>query len=71
MKGESLYKISKIMGNSPEICRKHYAALLPESLTGSVEFGEPVLPMPEPTPPITPRKVGADERPRLRLVVNR
>jgi len=39
MKGESLYKISKLMGNSPEICRRHYAALLPESLIDSVEFG--------------------------------
>ncbi|HML73897.1 MAG TPA: tyrosine-type recombinase/integrase [Anaerohalosphaeraceae bacterium] len=39
MKGESLYKISKLMGNSPEICRRHYAALIPESLTESVEFG--------------------------------
>jgi integrase len=38
MKGESLYKISKLMGNSPEICRRHYAALLPESLIESVEF---------------------------------
>jgi integrase len=38
MKGESLYKISKLMGNSPEICRRHYAALLPESLLDSVEF---------------------------------
>jgi len=38
MKGESLFKISKIMGNSPEICRKHYAVLLPESLYESVEF---------------------------------
>jgi integrase len=38
MKGESLYKISQLMGNSPEICRRHYAALLPESLVGSVEF---------------------------------
>lgn len=38
MKGESLFKISKIMGNSPDICRKHYAALLPESLIDSVEF---------------------------------
>jgi integrase len=38
MKGESLYQISKIMGNSPEICRKHYAALTTESLIGSVEF---------------------------------
>jgi integrase len=41
MKGESLYKISKLMGNSPEICRRHYAALLPESLTDTVEFALP------------------------------
>lgn len=39
MKGESLYKIATLMGNSPEICRRHYAALIPEELTGSVEFG--------------------------------
>lgn len=39
MKGESLYKIATLMGNSPEICRRHYAALLPESLVESVEFG--------------------------------
>jgi hypothetical protein len=38
MKGESLYKISKLMGNSPEICRKHYAALIPEAMTDVVEF---------------------------------
>jgi hypothetical protein len=38
MKGESLYKISALMGNSPEICRKHYAALIPETLATSVEF---------------------------------
>ena len=38
MKGESLYKISTLMGNSPEICRRHYAALIPETLSGSVEF---------------------------------
>ncbi len=37
-KGESLYKISCLMGNSPEICRRHYAALLPEALTDCVEF---------------------------------
>jgi integrase len=41
MKGESLYKISTLMGNSPEICRRHYAALIPESLIETVEF--PVL----------------------------
>ncbi len=39
MKGESLYKISVLMGNSPEICRRHYAALAPEALSDSVEFG--------------------------------
>jgi hypothetical protein len=38
MKGESLYKISTLMGNSPEICRGHYAALIPEALIDSVEF---------------------------------
>jgi integrase len=38
MKGESLYKISALMGNSPEICRRHYAALVPEALGDSVEF---------------------------------
>lgn len=38
MKGESLYKIATLMGNSPEICRRHYAALAPESLVDSVEF---------------------------------
>ncbi len=38
MKGESLYKIATLMGNSPEICRRHYAALIPESLINSVEF---------------------------------
>jgi integrase len=38
MKGESLYKISTLLGNSPEICRKHYAAILPELLADTVEF---------------------------------
>ncbi len=37
-KGESLYKISKLMGNSPEICRRHYASLNSEDLTDAVEF---------------------------------
>ena len=38
MKGESLYKISALMGNSPEICRRHYVALIPETMADSVEF---------------------------------
>ena len=41
MKGESHYKVSALMGNSPDICQKHYAALAPESLVDAVEF--PVL----------------------------
>ena len=39
-KGESLYKISALMGNSPEICRKHYAALIPEKMSDVVEFDQ-------------------------------
>ncbi len=38
MKGESLFKISELLGNSPEICRRHYAALVPEEMRDSVEF---------------------------------
>jgi integrase len=38
MKGESLFKISHLMGNSPEICRKHYAALISEDMINAVEF---------------------------------
>jgi len=38
-KGVSLYKISALMGNSPEICRKHYAALVPEAMGDEVKFG--------------------------------
>ena len=37
-KGVSLYKISQLMGNSPDICRRHYAALTPEVMTDEVEF---------------------------------
>ncbi len=43
-KGVSLYKISALMGNSPEICRKHYAALVPEAMGDEVEFGAAILP---------------------------
>ena len=28
------------MGNSPEICRKHYAALIPEKMSEVVEFSD-------------------------------
>ncbi len=72
MKGESLYKISELMGNSPEICRKHYAHLMPESLVDSVEFGESTAPLesPDPVAPVSP-SAGDDRqlRKKLRLVV--
>lgn len=38
MNGKSLYMISKWMGNSPQVCAKHYAALLPEKLHRDIEF---------------------------------
>ena len=38
MKGESLYKIATLMGNSPQVCKRHYAALSHESIIDSVEF---------------------------------
>jgi len=73
-KGVSLLKISTLMGNSPEICRRHYAALIPDSLVDSVEFGvpasTPTAPVQAaPAPPAEPL-VDFQERPRLRLVVN-
>jgi integrase len=37
-KGVSLYQISALMGNSPEICRRHYAALVPEAMEAEIEF---------------------------------
>jgi hypothetical protein len=39
MKGESLYKVSALIANSPGICRRHYAALVPEALADTVELG--------------------------------
>ena len=35
---ESLHKISTLMGNSPEICREHYAVLKPEKMGETVQF---------------------------------
>jgi len=37
--GISLYQIATLMGNSPEICRRHYASLSPQCLSLAVEFG--------------------------------
>jgi site-specific recombinase XerD len=48
MKGVSLYKISSLMGNSPDICRKHYAALVPQEMREEVEFASPAAGGPDP-----------------------
>jgi integrase len=37
-KNLSLFKISELMGNSPEICRKHYAYLMTDQMHAEVEF---------------------------------
>jgi len=37
-RGVSLFKIATLLGNSPEICRRHYAALTPETLAVEVNF---------------------------------
>lgn len=67
--GRSLYQISTLMGNSPEICRRHYAALLPEAMADIVEFGaspaEPVGPKPAPQGPAA---IAEPTPPMLRLV---
>lgn len=46
MANVSLHKISKLMGNSPEICRRHYAALVPEDMADVVEFAARHQPAP-------------------------
>jgi integrase len=37
-KGVSLLKIAQLMGNSPEIARRHYIRLMPEEMQQDVEF---------------------------------
>lgn len=70
-RGISLYKISKLMGNSPEICRRHYACLVPEAMRDEVEFGSQE---PNPKTPAGDQARGQKEQtvssnqPRLRLV---
>jgi integrase len=39
--GRSLFQIAELMGNSPDVCRKHYAALMPEKMHDVVEFSPP------------------------------
>jgi integrase len=53
-KGESLYKIATLMGNSEAICQKHYAALVPEKMHDAVEFAKPS----EPDKPQDPSSAG-------------
>ena len=37
-RGVSLYKIATLLGNSPAICQRHYAALKPDALDYEVNF---------------------------------
>ena len=63
MKDESLYKVSALMGNSPETCRRHYAALQPGTLTDAVEFDD----VGKPDLRCGPRLGRRSEAPRVRL----
>lgn len=65
-RGITLYKISEMMGNSPEICRRHYAALCPNAMHDDVEFG--TLECKDPKPPTASGKSG-ETTPKLRLVM--
>jgi integrase len=74
-KGESLYKIAELMGNSPEICRRHYAALMPEKMHDVVEFCPTNTPKSDQTEALLKQileklKVQGQEAapPRLRLI---
>ena len=70
MAGTALQKISKMMGNSVQICERHYAALLPESLIDCVEFPKKVAA--EASYPLTAEGIQVQSgRPLLRLVVSR
>jgi hypothetical protein len=40
MKGVSIFKIAKLMGNSARVAEKHYAALQTQDLHKDIEFGE-------------------------------
>ena len=70
MKGESLYKISELMGNSPEICRKHYAHLMPESLEDTVEFRDDIT-IPRHLPQQAPVKQKKSKQQALQLYPSR
>lgn len=41
LRGLSLYQIAKLMGNSPDVAAKYYAALVPEQMGELVEFTPP------------------------------
>lgn len=80
--GKTLLLISKLMGNSPEICRRHYADLMPARMLGDLAFGSVDLPSeddmhdgrPDETPEVhrptkrTSRKRGGGSGRRFRVV---
>ena len=65
-RGVTLYKISEMMGNSPEICRRHYAALCPEAMHADVEFNKLEE---KDSKPLAAAQPAGDEGPKLRLVM--
>jgi integrase len=73
--GRSLFQIAELMGNSPEICRRHYAALMPEKMHDVVEFNPGTSPTADKTEVMLQqilekldRKEPASAGPKLRLI---
>ena len=64
-----------MMGNSPDICRKHYAALMPEKMHDAVEFETDTSSGDRSTELVLRQildklepKVSTEAKPRLRIV---
>jgi integrase len=73
--GRSLFQIAELMGNSPEICRRHYAALMPEKMHDVVEFSADHSPKADKTEVMLQqilqkldREEAAPAGPKLRLI---
>jgi integrase len=74
-RGRSLFQIAELMGNSPEICRRHYAALMPEKMHDVVEFSADHSPKADKTEVMLQqilqkldREEAAPAGPKLRLI---
>jgi hypothetical protein len=67
MAGRDERTIAKLMGNSPMIVRRHYAAWLPEAHLEAVEFDTPDGAVPMDNPAVANLRVEAERR-GLRVV---